>query len=71
EPDRNREMGEAARRRYEKGFSPSVGLDRLLEEYRTAIAGRSGGGNSTPPAGNEETGSSRSTRASGDGGQDT
>ncbi|MFD4318729.1 glycosyltransferase family 4 protein [Streptomyces sp. NPDC058548] len=70
EPDRNREMGEAARRRYEKGFSPSVGLERLLEEYRTAIAVRSGGGNSAPPAGNEETGSSRGTRASGDGGQE-
>ncbi|MFD5405850.1 glycosyltransferase [Streptomyces griseorubiginosus] len=41
EPDRNREMGEAARRRYEQGFSPAVGLDRLVEEYRTAIAGRS------------------------------
>ncbi|MFE5942671.1 glycosyltransferase family 4 protein [Streptomyces sp. NPDC056480] len=71
EPDRNREMGEAARRRYEKGFSPSVGLERLLEEYRTAIAGRSGGGNSAPPVGNEEAGSSRGTRASGDGGQKT
>ncbi|SEE82930.1 Glycosyltransferase involved in cell wall bisynthesis [Streptomyces sp. 3213] len=41
DPDRNREMGEAARRRYEQGFSPAVGLERLLEEYRTAIAGRS------------------------------
>ncbi|MFC8427076.1 glycosyltransferase [Streptomyces sp. NPDC057253] len=41
EPARNREMGEAARRRYEKGFSPTVGLDRLVDEYRTAIAGRS------------------------------
>ncbi|MFI2760627.1 glycosyltransferase [Streptomyces echinatus] len=41
EPDRNREMGQAARRRYEQGFSPAVGLERLLEEYRTAIAGRS------------------------------
>ncbi|MFF4628040.1 glycosyltransferase [Streptomyces griseorubiginosus] len=41
EPDRNREMGWAARRRYEQGFSPAVGLDRLVEEYRTAIAGRS------------------------------
>ncbi|MFE6066881.1 glycosyltransferase family 4 protein [Streptomyces sp. NPDC056525] len=70
EPDRNREMGEAARRRYEKGFSPSVGLERLLEEYRTAIAVRSGGGNSAPPVGNEEAGSSRGTRASGDGGQE-
>ncbi|MFI6855361.1 glycosyltransferase [Streptomyces sp. NPDC050416] len=37
---RNREMGEAARRRYEQDFSPSVGLERLIEEYRTAIAGR-------------------------------
>ncbi|WNO71801.1 glycosyltransferase [Streptomyces sp. AM8-1-1] len=41
EPARNREMGQAARRRYEQGFSPAVGLERLLEEYRTAIAGRS------------------------------
>ncbi|WP_329124851.1 glycosyltransferase family 4 protein [Streptomyces sp. NBC_01465] len=40
-PDRNGEMGLAARRRYEQGFSPAVGLERLLEEYRTAIAGRS------------------------------
>ncbi|MEV6192456.1 glycosyltransferase [Streptomyces sp. NPDC051920] len=40
-PDENREMGRAARRRYEQGFSPAVGLERLLEEYRTAIAGRS------------------------------
>ncbi|MGW5776604.1 glycosyltransferase [Streptomyces sp. NPDC003863] len=39
-PDRNREMGRAARRRYEQLFSPSVGLERLVEEYRTAIAGR-------------------------------
>ncbi|RCH64298.1 glycosyltransferase [Streptomyces sp. SDr-06] len=37
----NREMGQAARRRYEQGFSPAVGLERLMEEYRTAIAGRS------------------------------
>ncbi|MFG2884161.1 glycosyltransferase [Streptomyces sp. NPDC048297] len=41
EPARNREMGQAARRRYEQGFSPAVGLERLLDEYRTAIAGRS------------------------------
>ncbi|WP_327593236.1 glycosyltransferase [Streptomyces chartreusis] len=40
-PDRNQEMGRAARRRYELGFSPAVGLERLVEEYRTAIAGRS------------------------------
>ncbi|GAA0495055.1 glycosyltransferase family 4 protein [Streptomyces olivaceiscleroticus] len=38
--DRNREMGRAARRRYEQGFSPAVGLERLVNEYRTAIAGR-------------------------------
>ncbi|MFF1719153.1 glycosyltransferase [Streptomyces sviceus] len=41
EPVGNREMGEAARRRYEKGFSPTVGLDRLVDEYRSVIAGRS------------------------------
>ncbi|WP_406065281.1 glycosyltransferase [Streptomyces sp. NBC_01077] len=68
EPDRNQEMGRAARRRYEQGFSPAVGLERLVEEYRTAIAGRSGGADSAPPAGNENTGSRRGTRASGDGG---
>ncbi|WOX20454.1 glycosyltransferase [Streptomyces solicathayae] len=68
-PDHNREMGEAARRRYEQGFGPAVGLKRLVEEYRTAIALRSGGGNSTPPVGNEETGSLRGSRASGDGGK--
>ncbi|MFD9068516.1 glycosyltransferase family 4 protein [Streptomyces lasiicapitis] len=38
--DRNREMGQAARRRYEQGFSPAVGLERLEEGYRSAIAGR-------------------------------
>ncbi|MFM9442217.1 glycosyltransferase [Streptomyces acidiscabies] len=43
----DREMGRAARRRYEQGFSPAVGLERLLEGYRSAIAGRtqSSGGN--------------------------
>lgn len=41
EPDRNREMGRAARLRYEQGFSPAVGLERLVDGYRTAIAGRS------------------------------
>lgn len=40
EPDRNQEMGQAARRRYEQRFSPAVGLERLVDEYRTAIAGR-------------------------------
>ncbi len=41
EPAPNRDMGQAARRRYEQAFSPAVGLDRLMDEYRTAIAGRS------------------------------
>ncbi|MEV3855827.1 glycosyltransferase [Streptomyces sp. NPDC050095] len=41
EPARNQEMGQAARRRYEQRFSPAVGLERLEEEYRSAIAGRS------------------------------
>ncbi|MFE7598850.1 glycosyltransferase [Streptomyces sp. NPDC057494] len=70
DPARGREMGEAARRRYEQRFSPAVGLERLLEEYRSAIAGRSGGENGAPPVRNEEAGSSRGTRASGDGGQE-
>ncbi|NKQ55752.1 glycosyltransferase family 4 protein [Amycolatopsis sp. K13G38] len=39
EPARNREMGEAARVRYEKDFTPSVGLDRLLAGYDEAIRG--------------------------------
>jgi glycosyltransferase involved in cell wall biosynthesis len=37
--ERNQAMGEAARRRYERDFSPSVGLDRLVAGYRAAIAG--------------------------------
>ncbi|MCG7203387.1 glycosyltransferase [Streptomyces arenae] len=41
DPALGRELGRAARRRYERGFSPAVGLARLEEEYRTAIAGRS------------------------------
>ncbi|WP_017237719.1 glycosyltransferase [Streptomyces sp. SS] len=41
DPVRNQEMGQAARRRYERCFSPAVGLERLVEEYRTAIAVRS------------------------------
>ncbi|MER5948585.1 glycosyltransferase [Streptomyces sp. NPDC001904] len=41
DPVRNQEMGRAARSRYERGFSPAVGLERLVEEYRTAIAERS------------------------------
>lgn len=40
EPGRNQEMGRAARVRYEEGFSPAVGLEGLVEGYRTAIAGR-------------------------------
>ncbi|MET8685009.1 glycosyltransferase [Streptomyces sp. NPDC004732] len=64
EPGANREMGRAARRRYEQGFSPAVGLERLVEGYRTAIAGRSGGGESPPPTGNGSTGSRWGTRAS-------
>ncbi|MFE6158071.1 glycosyltransferase [Streptomyces sp. NPDC056486] len=66
--DRNREMGQAARSRYERDFSPAVGLERLVEGYRTAIAGRSGGGESPPPVGEESTGSRRGTRASRNGG---
>ena len=38
-PERNREMGEAARRRYEQDFTPSAGLDRLVAGYKAAIAG--------------------------------
>ncbi|MFJ4770904.1 glycosyltransferase [Streptomyces uncialis] len=68
EPDRNREMGRAARRRYEQDFSPAVGLERLVEGYRTAIAGRSGGGDGPPPAEGGSTGPRRGTRAGGDGG---
>ncbi|GHC83636.1 glycosyl transferase [Streptomyces flavofungini] len=68
EPDRNREMGRAARRRYEQGFSPAVGLERLVEGYRTAIAGRSGGGHTAPPVRNGNAGSRRGTRAGRDGG---
>lgn len=37
--DRNREMGDAARVRYEKDFTPAVGLDRLIAGYEAAIAG--------------------------------
>ncbi|MEU5217242.1 glycosyltransferase [Streptomyces sp. NPDC020807] len=66
--DRNREMGRAARRRYDEGFSPAVGLERLVEEYRAAIAARAGGGVSAPPEGNDETGPRRGARAGGDGG---
>ncbi|MFI0962753.1 glycosyltransferase [Streptomyces sp. NPDC021080] len=64
---RNREMGQAARRRYEKDFSPAVGLERLVEGYRTAIAVRSGDGDGPPPVG-ERTGSSRVHPGERDGG---
>ncbi|MDQ7810419.1 glycosyltransferase family 4 protein [Amycolatopsis sp. A133] len=37
--DHNRDMGDAARVRYEKDFTPAVGLDRLIAGYETAIAG--------------------------------
>ncbi|QDQ16047.1 glycosyltransferase family 4 protein [Streptomyces spectabilis] len=68
DPARNQEMGRAARRRYEQNFSPAVGLERLVEGYRTAIAGRSGG-DSTPPVEDGNTGSPRGTRASRNGGK--
>ncbi|MFE6054096.1 glycosyltransferase family 4 protein [Kitasatospora sp. NPDC056446] len=61
--DRNREMGTAARRRYEQGFSPAVGLERLVEEYRSVIAGRSGGAEGAPPVTNGNAGSPGGTRA--------
>ncbi|GAA2296928.1 glycosyltransferase [Streptomyces kunmingensis] len=62
--DRNQEMGRAARGRYDRDFSPAVGLTRLVEGYRTAIAVRSGGADSAPPAGGKSTGSRRAARAS-------
>jgi len=67
-PARNREMGRAARRRYEQGFSPAVGLEGLVEGYRTAIAVRYGGGSGPPPTGDGSADSARDTRASRDGG---
>ncbi|WP_413761389.1 glycosyltransferase [Streptomyces sp. MMBL 11-3] len=68
DPARNREMGQAARRRYEQRFSPQVGLERLLEEYRTAIAGRAADGDRPPAAQDASSGSRRGARASRDGG---
>ncbi|MGW5731531.1 MULTISPECIES: glycosyltransferase [Streptomyces] len=68
DPSRNRDMGRAARLRYEQGFSPAVGLARLEEGYRTAIAGRSGGGASPPPSRNGNAGSRWGIRAGRDGG---
>lgn len=63
DPAANREMGRAARRRYEQGFSPAVGLERLEEGYRSAIAERSGDGESPSPTGKASTGSRWGTRA--------
>ncbi|GAQ64010.1 glycosyltransferase [Streptomyces scabiei] len=40
DPALGREMGRAARGRYERDFSPEVGLEHLVEGYRAAIAGR-------------------------------
>ncbi|MEV6395251.1 glycosyltransferase [Streptomyces sp. NPDC051907] len=65
---RNQEMGQAARRRYEQGFSPAVGLERLVEGYRSAIAGRSGGGDSPPPQQTHTLARRGDTRASRNGG---
>ncbi|MFI5965615.1 glycosyltransferase [Streptomyces asoensis] len=67
-PAHNQEMGRAARRRYEQGFSPAVGLERLLEGYRAAIAVRSGGGEGPQPVGEHSTGSRREHRRERDGG---
>ncbi|MFJ4878235.1 glycosyltransferase [Streptomyces sp. NPDC088745] len=70
DPAANAEMGRAARLRYEQGFSPSVGLDRLVEGYRSAIAGRaSGGANGASPVGT--AGSRRIRDAGGDGDGDS
>ncbi|MEU2155864.1 glycosyltransferase [Streptomyces sp. NPDC019396] len=66
---RNREMGQAARRRYERDFSPAVGLERLVDGYRTAIAVRSGGGDSPPLSRDENTGSRRGHPRERDGGR--
>ncbi|MHC5256278.1 glycosyltransferase family 4 protein [Streptomyces sp. UC4497] len=63
EPAANREMGRAARLRYERGFSPAVGLARLEEEYRSAIAGRSQQGNTAP--GNTAQGNTWGTESMG------
>lgn len=47
--EHNHTMGTAARRRYERDFTPAVGLDRLLSGYESAITeGRSGGTHRDP-----------------------
>jgi glycosyltransferase involved in cell wall biosynthesis len=38
-PARNRQLGQAARHRYEQDYTPAVGLTRLVDGYRSAIAG--------------------------------
>jgi glycosyltransferase involved in cell wall biosynthesis len=38
DPQHNRAMGEAARARYERDFVPAAGVERLLREYRAAMA---------------------------------
>lgn len=42
-PELNRELGMAARKRYERDFSPAVGLDRLVAGYRAVLAGNTAG----------------------------
>ncbi|MEV6977543.1 glycosyltransferase [Kitasatospora sp. NPDC093806] len=64
DPAANREMGRTARHRYDQAFSPAVGLERLEEEYRSAIAGRSGGAHGAPPVGRTNAGPRRDARAS-------
>ncbi|MEU5161086.1 glycosyltransferase [Streptomyces sp. NPDC020875] len=66
--DVNRALGAAARRRYERGFSPAVGLERLMDGYRTAIAVRSGGGDGPPPEDGGHTGPRRGHPRGRDGG---
>ena len=39
DPRLNRRLGTAARRRYEAGFTPAIGLARLVAGYEDAIAG--------------------------------
>lgn len=38
DPQRNRELGIAGRRRYERDFTPAAGLERLVTGYEAAIA---------------------------------
>lgn len=68
DPALGRELGRAARSRYERDFSPAVGLERLVEGYRSAIAGRSGGGDGPAPVGDASTGSRRVRPRERDGG---